>query len=940
MQASSGGLDVQLKILQALPFLVQNYAGDLKGNLLVTALNICFTLQSSKNAIVNNTSAATLQQLLVSVFDKVVAEDKAEGPDKDGSDGPQEIDMATRPAALDAYRIFNDVCLLTENQRPEFLRYSGLAQTFGLELIESVITNHSGVFLIHPEQVQILKVRVMPFINSALKGKPSFATSVRLVRLLYTLLRRHMNILPSECASALEILIQLLDQDTTLWRRALCMEVFRGILADPSLVRRLYALYDAQDSSKDVLKPLTASFVRLSTEKPAVIGLSHQSSMPISTPKNPMGTSSDQAMLEASGVPGVIPSSSENDNTGISTQWSTVRVPCIDQLDKTDPPVIPESYTYSLVLNCLSSLSDGLAKFILPLTVPNESRSRKRSMRQGGRDSPMPSQDGEDQSAKGMERMATFKKNPVPINPLSLQDHPLYADVQACSAIVEECWPAILATCSTFLYAALDTDYYHGLVRAFQRFAHVAGLLQLSTPRDAFLTTLGKAAVPPNVLTACLNAGGARSASVSTPSEASGMLSNARGLLSTDNLVPSSPNVDRGRQASFDAAAASLNTRNLLCLRALLNLGIALGPTLGSAWVIIFETLQQADFVLFTVGSQPSRTQSLNKIQENEGDGGSLMTNFSSEVGSVETAASRLIESTVDFPNEAFLEVVGAVLGLLQLPIDYDSIDADHTSNASLPPPSPSPHRRVGSFSQQPFSTGSVQEDQFALAKLGDLANVNIERLLAYPPKESGWDLLVNKLIETLDTGAAKPPVRIRAVEILANLIQECASSSTTIPEDVRGEIQVRLLTALNDARKGLYTHGKQVSVASSATVTDIHRIVLDSLKMVIESCGEALVSGWEVAFEIMGSVFVADDSNLDERRTSTASGIVSTRSPKLMRSAFASLQLVSSDFLSSLPKSCFLILVESLYNFSSQNNDLNIALTVSFKSQIMACIN
>lgn len=75
MQATAAGLDVQLKILQALPSLLQNYSSELKGDLLVTTLNICFTLQSSKNAIVNNTSAATLQQLLVSVFDKVVTED-------------------------------------------------------------------------------------------------------------------------------------------------------------------------------------------------------------------------------------------------------------------------------------------------------------------------------------------------------------------------------------------------------------------------------------------------------------------------------------------------------------------------------------------------------------------------------------------------------------------------------------------------------------------------------------------------------------------------------------------------------------------------------------------------------------------------------------------------------------------------------------------------
>lgn len=74
-EATSSSLDVQLKILQSLPSLLQNYAGDLKGDLLAATLNVCTVLQSSKNGIVNNTAAATLQQLVVAVFDKVVAED-------------------------------------------------------------------------------------------------------------------------------------------------------------------------------------------------------------------------------------------------------------------------------------------------------------------------------------------------------------------------------------------------------------------------------------------------------------------------------------------------------------------------------------------------------------------------------------------------------------------------------------------------------------------------------------------------------------------------------------------------------------------------------------------------------------------------------------------------------------------------------------------------
>jgi hypothetical protein len=78
-EATSAGLDVQLKILQALPSLLQNYGEDIKGDLLAGALNICSVLQASKNGMVNNTAAATLQQLVVAVFDKVVAEDSELG---------------------------------------------------------------------------------------------------------------------------------------------------------------------------------------------------------------------------------------------------------------------------------------------------------------------------------------------------------------------------------------------------------------------------------------------------------------------------------------------------------------------------------------------------------------------------------------------------------------------------------------------------------------------------------------------------------------------------------------------------------------------------------------------------------------------------------------------------------------------------------------------
>ncbi|KAF7562903.1 hypothetical protein G7046_g1210 [Stylonectria norvegica] len=940
MQASSAGLDVQLKILQALPSLLQNYASDLKGNLLVTALNICFILQSSKNAIVNHTSAATLQQLVVSVFDKVVAEDKNGAPvsgEAPTLDGKVELGAA----ALDAYRVFNDLCLMTENQRPEFLRFSGLPQTFGLELIESVITNHAAVFTNHPEQAQILRVRVMPLITSALKGKPNFATTVRLVRILYTMLRRHINTLPSECGEALEILTHLLDQDASVWKRALCMEVFRGIFAEHALLRRIFSLYDAEEGEPNILKTLTATFVRLSTEKPAVIGLGHQSTLPTTDLTRGSASTSDQAMLEASGVTGIITGavSSEASLIGVSTQWSSVRVPCIDQLDKTEAPAIPESYIYSLILACISSVSDNLAKFILPLTVPSETRSRRKvSKEENGRDSPAPpALEPESASPRGRtERSASFKKNPVPLNPLLLEDHPAHSEVKICAAIVDECWPAILATCSTFLYSALDSEFYHGLVRAFQRFAHVAGLLQLTTPRDAFLTTLGKAAVPPNVFTACLN-GQARPATPITPIETpNSLFSNARGLLSVESLTPAAPSAEKQRQGSFDASSITLTTRNLLCLRALLNLGIALGPTLGPAWSIVLETLQQADFVLFATGKAPGRTTAMNRGSDQAGDNetNSLMANFGSEVRAVETAASRLIESTVDFPNDPFLEVVTAICNLLV------KRSAPASQNKPQPLPSVSEtqplsirtasgqHRRIASLSGQ-ANSGSTQEDQFALAKLGDLATINIERLLEYDPSESGWTLFTEELVRTLTSPGMNASVRTRAADILVRLALEAANVVATFPSESRGVIQLRLLEALRKSLAPLLAVDRHVSVTNHATDVDIHKIILEGLKSIIEGCGESLVSGWDIAFDIIGTIFIMRGSDPNDRRGSVANPILlDTRSAKLVRSSFSSLQLICSDFLASLPNSCFLILVDTLYKFCSQDDDLNIALT------------
>jgi hypothetical protein len=513
-------------------------------------------------------------------------------------------------------------------------------------------------------------------------------------------------------------------------------------------------------------------------------------------------------------------------------------VPCIDQLDKSEPPSIPDTYIYSLTLACVSGFSEGLAKFILPLTVPERPRKKARQPDAGSKASDPSTPD----SRGAMERQASFKKNPVPVNPLLLEDHPRHEDVKLCAGIVDECWPALLATCSTFLYSALDSEYYHGLVRSFQKFTHVAGLLRLATPRDAFLTTLGKSAVPANVLTASTTQ---NITAPTPPTESPSIFSNARGLLSVDSLVGGSSPSERARQGSVDVAQSSLNTRNLLCLRALLNLGIALGSTLDTAWVIILGTLQEADLVLFSTNKSGKPSASAQKPEsQNTSDGSSLLTNFGSEIKAVETAALRLLESTIDFPNEAFLKVVTALCKLLwkddESKADGLGIAMSPTLNQKRLAPS---HRRTHSFAAAPVI--QKQEDLFALAKIGEVASINIDRLLSYDPEASGWTILTSELISAACSPLAAPSIRLRAAEILVRIVLESATASLSLPDDTRSVVQSRLLEAYSRALKPLRSSEQETTVSTHATDIDVHKIILEGLKSILEQCGESFISGW-----------------------------------------------------------------------------------------------
>jgi hypothetical protein len=99
--------------------------------------------------VVSSTAAATLRQLVMFVVDKMDAEDRISEEATSQLTEVQLPDGSVKmlgPSALDAFSVFEDLCLLANSEKPHFLKLEFLHKTFALELIESVLTNYHQLF--------------------------------------------------------------------------------------------------------------------------------------------------------------------------------------------------------------------------------------------------------------------------------------------------------------------------------------------------------------------------------------------------------------------------------------------------------------------------------------------------------------------------------------------------------------------------------------------------------------------------------------------------------------------------------------------------------------------------------------------------------------------------------------------------------------------------
>lgn len=895
------GLEVQLKVLQTLPSLLQLYAPDLHGEALSRTLSVSADLSSNKLPMVSSTASATFQQLLEAVFTKATVclnDRQSANPESESAQDTE-----------DAVAIFIDLCGLLLDDKCEFVRLEKLPPPLILESVESLLSTY-GTFILHDDDaLKACGDSLIPGLLTLIENSASYPLVVRAFRITFVLTTKHLSQTSDALANLLKLILRIEDRGGNhKWKRILVLEFYRGICSDFEAMRHCFALFDMSPGKTDFVSDLMASLVRIASEDPSLIGLGRQSTIP-----SAVAAENDGDLARAVDIPVPVGSvaQAESSSIGVSAQGSTIQTPCLDQYDRSAPAEVPETYIFTLILGCISAFSDGLSKFIMPLSVPN----RKSSV--PGGDDRYDADDTQLQQRMSSRNNSSYSKHQQLINPLTRKDISRLSDVEECAKMIESCWPAVLATCSTFLNAALDSYFYHLLIRTVQKLTQVSGVLDLNIPRDAFLTTLAKVSVPANVSSlmnifyaghpACQNDSGSsqngEAGQIQTP------------ILSTP-------------KQSIELLTHSLNVRNLLCLRALLNLGIALGPTLSSsAWTILWQSLEQVE-ALMSVNPATKAAQGSSSTTANEG---SSPNTLAAEITAVDTARRRMIDSTSAYAEPAFQVICKSLFQMIEdiIPVREGPLDSIKSADLTLRPKATT-HKSTRSVSGSWAKASTLEiEVQFVLKFIGRLASVNLHRFKQESSRAVSWDLIVATLLSLQRNQRLLPHLRLQCANIIdAIVVESCTTSSEEEDEndeDIVLVIQKHGIPALQSQIEGIQYHSNNLLKSSGVEVQTV-LLMLEALYNVIGSCGEDFDQGWKATFAVLSSVTSHRALRAEivaETPQSQAEGVA-----RLYSAAFKITRLISSDFLSNLDDKSLADLLAQFTIFGRQGIDLNMSLT------------
>ncbi|KAM9377843.1 protein MON2 homolog isoform 1-T1 [Pholidichthys leucotaenia] len=785
-QLMENGLE-ELKLLQTVLVLLTTNT-VVHDEVLSKAIVLCFRLHFTKDNITNNTAAATVRQVVTVVFERMVAEDERfkgiveQPPPVQGNTNRRSV-STLRPSAKDAYMLFQDLCQLVNADAPYWLvGMTEMTRTFGLELLESVLNDFPGVFLQHQEFSFLLKERVCPLViklfspnikfrqgsssaaSPAPVEKPYFPICMRLLRVVSVLIKHFYSLLVTECEIFLSLLVKFLDGEKPQWLRAVAVESVHRLCVQPHLLRSFCQSYDMKPHSTKVFRDIVnalGSFIQSLFIVPNA-----GNTAAVSAPAGGSGSGTQvaaQGGQGTGGMSGALTTQAAFEYRGtwiplmnVSVQGSA-KATYLEMLDKVEPPSIPEGYAMSVAFSALLDLVRGITSMIeRELTLEEEAELREAH----------PDQERKPQTGA----------------------HLVWEEM------VSACWCGLLAALSLLLDASTDETATESILKAELTMASLCGRLGLVTPRNAFITAICKASLPPHYALTVLS------------SNAASLSSKAYSIQgqSVQIISPSSEShqqvVAVGQPLTAQPqGTVVLTAKNIQCMRTLLNLAHCHGAVLGTSWQLVLATLQHLVWIL---GLKPGVGGALKPGRAVEGPSTVLTTAVMTDLPVISSILSRLFESSQYLDDVSLHHLINALCSL--------SLEAMEMAYGNNKEPS-----------------------LFAVAKLLETGLVNMDRI------EILWRPLTGHLLEVCQ----HPNSRMRewGAEALTALIKAGLAYKHDPPLAQNQRLQLLLLNPLKELSNVLHA--------------DIRQKQLECVLQILQSQGDSLGPGWPLVLGVIGAI-------------------------------------------------------------------------------------
>ncbi|CAG5037481.1 unnamed protein product [Parnassius apollo] len=871
---------LELKLLQTAALLMTT--SDLvHGDTLARTMVMCMRTVSAsetRDVSTSHAAAATVRQLVALVFERALAE--ADGKLKVN---PADVRLQTnnkapkelKPCATDAYLILQDIIQLINGDAAHWLvGISEVPKTFGLELLDTVLTDFSAVFFKIQEFRFLLKEHVCALIirlfspnvkyraaftslhipgagggaggagggggaGSPAPERPHFPVTMRLLRLVSVIVHKYHEVLVTECEIFLSLTIKFLDPDKPLWQRALALEVLHKMTIQPHLLKAFCECYDMKPHATNIFQDIVNA-----------LGAYVQSLFVASQVNQQVGEYVSSGIPQQAGFywKGVwLP-------LCVTFEPGTAKSLYIEMLDRTEAPTIQEGYGISVAYACIMEIIRSIAISVegdeyfrlqeLYEDVQNDG-DEINSNNTGNNKEIVNKTDTEEISSNGHKREPDQNSNVVEkIDPNAEKERLLKLQ------LIKSSWCGLVWGLSVLAEASIGE--LENILCAVQTLARVSGKTGVTSARDACVGALCRCALPAQYCVPALGALGALHcpwAPPRAPAPAPAPAPDLRHHVVWVGTPLPCAQVPTGQQQSF----VMVTSRHVTAMKALLNAARRDGDTIQQAWLPVLTTLQHLVWIL---GLKPSTGGSM-KASRASADANAVMSTSAvmADLPALSAMLSRVFESSKNLDDVALHHLIDALCKL---------------SNEAME-----------------LAYSNREPSLFAVAKLLETGLANMHRI------EVMWRPITNHLLEVCQ----HPHIRMRewGVEAITYLVQAAFQYHHNNPALVTEARQRLLLEPLAEL--------------CGVRHCDVRARQLECAARLLHSRGEQLGAAWPLMLDIISAV--------SERH-----------SEQLVRSAFACAQLAAGDLLGCAGPRCLRRVLSAAAAFARQTKDLNISLT------------